>query len=84
MDKIAISEARNNLPRLVQKVAATRQPVTLLRYGKPAAVIMPVLPDSEINNCYSLRSVKIKMSEDFNHPMEDLWQATAVTDEEEE
>ena len=53
MDKIAISEARNNLPRLVQKVAATRQPVTLLRYGKPDAVIMQILPDNEINNCYS-------------------------------
>jgi len=37
MKKLNISEARNILPALVESVLSTRQPVVLLRYGKPAA-----------------------------------------------
>lgn len=80
MQSISISKARDNLPELVKQVATTRQPITLLRYGKPSAVLSPVVPDAVSDNPYPLRSIKITMSADFNAPLDDLWEACKVSE----
>ena len=41
MKTLNISLARNTLPALVDSVSATHAPVVLLRYGKPAAMLVP-------------------------------------------
>ena len=78
---INVSEARNRLPELIQQVMTSRQPVTLMRYGKPAAVITPVGEVTDSGNSYPLRGTRIEMSDDFNAPSSELWQAYEVAED---
>ena len=81
MQSINISEARNKLPELIERIKASRQSVTLMRYGKPAAVLSPVNDVVDSNNPYPLRGTSIKMSDDFNAPLDSLWQTCEVAEQ---
>lgn len=78
MKTLNISEARNALPTLVESVASTRTPVVLLRYGKPAAMMVPIETEREQTNPYPLRGVPITVADDFDAPLAHLWEACKV------
>jgi len=80
MKTLNISEARNSLPSLVDAVVTTHAPVVLLRYGKPAAMLVPVQADDAKGNPYPLRKVPITVSDDFDAPTPGLWEALAVAE----
>lgn len=80
MKALNISEARNRLPALVDSVAATHAPVTLLRYGKPAAMLVPVQTGKTKNNPYPLRGLPIQVADDFDAPLSGLWEALDVAE----
>jgi antitoxin (DNA-binding transcriptional repressor) of toxin-antitoxin stability system len=74
MKTVTVSQARNTLPRLLDQILASHQPVLVVRYGKPVAQIAPA--DSEQDaDLYPLRKVRIEMDSDFNAPMPELWSA---------
>jgi len=80
MKALNISEARNTLPALVAAVSGTRVPVVLLRYGKPAAMLVPIEMKTAQANPYPLRDVPITVAEDFDAPTSDLWAACEVAE----
>lgn len=80
MESISISKVRENLPELVRQVSTTRQPIVLLRYGKPSAMLAPIVPDIVSDNPYPLRKIKISMSDHFDAPMDDMWEACQVAE----
>jgi len=56
-------------------------PVTLLRYGKPVAVVIPFKGNlSEQGKTYPLRDTPIIMDEDFNATTDHLWEACQVAE----
>ena len=75
MKTLNISDARNTLPALVESVSVTRVPVMLLRYGKPAAMLVPVVDQATQANPYPLRGLALSASADFDAPLSDLWEA---------
>ena len=79
MKALNISEARNSLPALVDSVSTTHAPVVLLRYGKPAAMIVPVLAEDAKEDPNPLRKVPITVSDDFDAPAPSLWEAFIKT-----
>ena len=81
MKTLNISDARNTLPALVESVSATRVPVMLLRYGKPAAMLVPVVDQATQANPYPLRGLAISASTDFDAPLSDLWEACDVAED---
>ena len=81
MKTLNISEARNTLPALVESVFATRVPVLLLRYGKPAAMLVPVVDQAMQANPYPLRGLAISAPADFDAPLSDLWEACDVAED---
>ena len=81
MKALNISTARNTLPALVESVSTTRVPVVLLRYGKPAAMLVPIKVKTAQTNPYPLRDVPITVAEDFDAPVPNLWEACRVAEQ---
>lgn len=84
MKKLNISEARNTLPALVESVSSTREPVVLLRYGKPVAMLVPVEEKKMQTDPYPLRGLPITISEGFDVPLSELWEAYGVAEKKED
>ena len=80
MKALNISEARNILPALVESVSTTHAPVMLLRYGKPAAMLVPVQTEEPKNYPYPLRGKPIQIADDFDAPLPGLWEALEVAE----
>ena len=80
MKALNISAARKALPALVESVSTTHAPVMLLRYGKPAAMLVPVQAGKPNNNPYPLRGVPIQIADDFDAPLSGLWDALDVAE----
>ena len=80
MEALNISEARNRLPALVESVSTTHAPVMLLRYGKPAAMLVPVQAEKPKKNPYPLRGMPIQVADDFDAPLSGLWEALEVAE----
>lgn len=81
MKTLNISEARNTLPALVDLVSVTHAPVVLLRYGKPAAMLVPIPAQQEPPAPYPLRDVPIFFAEDFDAPLSSLWETCGVAED---
>ncbi|MBN1193359.1 MAG: type II toxin-antitoxin system Phd/YefM family antitoxin [Coriobacteriia bacterium] len=71
MRTMTISEVRNALPRVLAQLRESHEPVTILRYGKAIAKIVPVEDTGEMK--YPLRGLPLGMTEDFNEPLPQLW-----------
>lgn len=80
MKSLNISEVRNHLPALIEGVAQTREPVVVMRYGSPMAMIVPVRPSETAQTRYPLRGQPVTLSDDFDTPMPELWSALAVAE----
>jgi prevent-host-death family protein len=74
--ELSISEARRRLPSLVEEVASSKDEIVITRRGEPLARIVP-LAKPKRSRKYPLRGMKIWISDDFDEPMDDLWEALA-------
>ena len=75
--ELSISEARKHLPELVDEVAERRTPIVITRRGKAVARLVPCPPSLEDEDRHPLRGMGIWISDDFDEPMEDLWEIVA-------
>jgi prevent-host-death family protein len=81
MKTLNVSDARNTLPALIESVSTTHKPVLLLRYGKPAAMLVPVVESMGEADPHPLRGLPLTVSEDFDAPSSDTWEACGVAEE---
>lgn len=79
MKTLPLSEARNDLPSLVEHVSVSHEIVVITRHGKPMAQIGPVTVGKKKGKkeLYPLRGIPCRMTDDFNEPMPELWNALA-------
>jgi antitoxin (DNA-binding transcriptional repressor) of toxin-antitoxin stability system len=74
MKELEIQETDTTLMTLVDQLAANSSEVIITRNGKPIARIIPFEITSSKGN-YPLRGIPISISEDFDEPMPELWEA---------
>lgn len=70
---MSISQARNALPQVVAEVAQTGKPVTISRYGKALAMIVPAT--NVLAPVYPLRGMPLVVAKDFDVPLDHYWEA---------
>ena len=75
MKSVNISEFRNSLPQILKKIRKSHETITILRYGKPIANIVPFEDTESEADKYPLRGIPIILSEDFDEPLTILWDA---------
>ena len=75
MKTLKISKVRQQLPALLKLIEKARESIMITRYGKPVASIIPFSGEATERNQYPLRGMPITISEDFDEPMPDLWEA---------
>lgn len=77
MDKksLNVSEARKEFPTLIDLVAVGRGQVIITRRGKPVARLVPYGKNVSREEVYPLRGLALRISDDFNEPMPELWDA---------
>ncbi len=73
MKSLSISEVRNSLPRILKKISKSHETITILRYGKPIANIVPLENTKSEQEKYPLRRFPINISKDFDEPIPELW-----------
>lgn len=74
MKELEIHETDTTLITLVDEIAANSSEVIITRNGKPVARIIPFGTTLSKSN-YPLRGMPISISEDFDEPMPELWEA---------
>jgi prevent-host-death family protein len=77
---ISISTARNRLPTVIEEVLGTREEVVVTRYGTPLVAIMPCRA-MKSEDRYPLRGHPVTVTDDFDEPMPEVWNALAVAEE---
>ena len=80
MKALNISEVRMHLPDLIEGVAQSREPIVVMRYGAPMAMIVPIQPGRDDQTRYPLRGQSISVAKDFDDPLPDLWDALGVAE----
>lgn len=77
MRTLSVSTARSKLPSLIDDVLVKHESIVISRKGRPVAQLVPVADDSysRENSLYALRSVPISISDDFDEPLPELWEA---------
>ena len=77
MRSLTISAARTTLPSLIDDVLTRHETIIISRNGKPVAQLSPISADSHAtdHSRYALRGVPIAISDDFDDPTPDLWEA---------
>ena len=77
MRSLSVSSARSTLPTLLDDVFIKHETIIISRKGKPVAQLAP-LPSGSIQDetsCFPLRGITISISQDFDEPAADLWEA---------
>ncbi len=74
MTILNISEARRSLPSIVDRVLRSPQRLSIGRRGVPLVDIVPHRLDAGAPGNRSLRGLPVRVTEDFDRPMPDLWQ----------
>ena len=75
MKSLNVSDARKQLPALVEEVRRSKKRIVLTRYGKPVASIVPFQSVSVATEPYPLRGLKIVIAKDFDAPLPEVWAA---------
>lgn len=75
MKSVNISEVRNSLPQILKKIRKSHETITILRYGKPIANIVPCEDSESEADKYPLREIPIILSKNFDEPLTELWDA---------
>ena len=73
MKSLSVSDVRKSLPALIDAVAASHEEIIITRHGKPVAKLIACDEAALGENHYPLRGVSIRISDDFDEPMPDLW-----------
>jgi len=73
--ELTLSEVRRDLPSLIDEVLATGEEIVIKRRGKPVARLGAYV-ESE-GDRYPLRGLGVWMSDDFDEPMQELWEKLA-------
>ncbi len=71
--EMSVSETRKRLLTLVEEIAGSRDDVVITKRGKPIARLVACAPERPKR--HPLRGRKIWVSDDFNEPMDDIWEA---------
>ncbi len=71
--ELSLSDFRKALPSLIDEVGQTNQEIVILRRGKRVATLSPYREAP--SERYPLRGLGVWMSDDFDEPMADLWDA---------
>lgn len=80
MKSLNISEVRLHLPDLIDGVAQNHEPILVMRYGAPMAMIVPITQGNTERTRYPLRGQSVTVAKDFDEPMPDLWSALVVAE----
>lgn len=77
MRSLTISAVRSSLPSLVDDVLSKHETIIISRNGKPVAQLTPIPADSyaKESSRYPLRGIPIQISDDFDEPISELWEA---------
>lgn len=67
-----ISEAKASLSQLIKMVQETNEPIIIAKAGKPVAVLSPYREDGSPRELGGSWEGKVKMSETFDEPDDDL------------
>lgn len=81
MKTLSISEVRNNFTSVISDISHSHEIVVIERYGKPVASIIPFKAESIKKNLYPLRNSQIKLADDFDEPLPELWNELAVAEQ---
>jgi prevent-host-death family protein len=74
MKKLNVSQARQQLPTLVDEVAQSGEEVLITRRGEPLAKLVPFQPKEAERAAHPLRGLPIEIAEDFDAPLPELWE----------
>lgn len=77
MKSLNVSDVRKSLPALIDAVVASHEEIIITRHGKPVAKLMACDDVHLKGDYYPLRGVPIRISDDFDEPMLDLWAVLA-------
>ena len=77
MRSFSISSARSKLPSLLDDVFTKHETIIISRKGKPVAQLSPIPADTFQDEaaCFPLRGVSITISDNFDEPAPELWEA---------
>jgi prevent-host-death family protein len=75
MKYLKIQETDSTLTALLDEVTATQAEIVITRNGIPVARIVPCETKLNATQHYPLRGMPIRISEDFDEPMPELWEA---------
>jgi prevent-host-death family protein len=75
MKALNVSQARQQLPTLVDEVAQSGEEVLITRRGEPMAKLVPFQPKEAEKVAHPLRGLPIEIAEDFDEPLPELWEA---------
>jgi prevent-host-death family protein len=73
MKSLNLSDARKQLPALVDEVRRSKRRVVLTRYGKPVASIVPFQDKLASGDRLPLRGLPISVAKDFDAPLPEIW-----------
>jgi prevent-host-death family protein len=75
MKTLDIQETNIDLTALLDEAIATQGEIMITRNGVPIARIVPCETKTSSTANYPLRGMPIKIAEDFDEPMSELWEA---------
>lgn len=75
MKTLDIQETDTNLTALLNEVIATQGEIVITQNGVPVARIIPCEIKTSSTANYPLRGIPIKIAEDFDEPMPEMWEA---------
>lgn len=70
-----VSQARQQLPTLVDEVSQLGHEVLITRRGQPLAKLVPFQPMEAEKAAHPLRGLPIEIADDFDAPLPELWEA---------
>lgn len=74
MKTFNVSQARQELPSLIDDVASSGEEVLITRRGQPLAKLVPFHREEAERTAHPLRGLPIEIADDFDDPMPELWE----------
>ena len=75
MKHLEIHSGDTTLASILEEVTATQREIVITQKGLPIARIVPCVKQSSVKQNYPLRGMPVIISEDFDEPMPELWDA---------
>lgn len=75
MKYFSLEETDGGLTLILDEISSTQTEIVITRNGVPVARISPWQPQQTSTHHYPLRELPISISEDFDAPIPELWDA---------